>query len=307
MTEVKPQKFIWFDGELVKWKDAKIHVVSHVIHYGTGVFEGIRAYKTDKGSAIFRLKEHLKRFYYSAKVYRMNIPYNLDELVEACKLVVRENGLNNAYIRPIALKDCADMSLNAKDYPVRVAIAAWHWKTYLGEAYIKGCRCKVSSWRRIPPFSLPVAAKACGHYLNSQIARMEADVDGYDEAIMLDYRGFISEGSGENIFLVKNGELFTPPVHASILVGVTRDTLIKISKDSGYRVYERDLTLSELYFADEAFFAGTAAEVTPIVEVNGIKIGDGRPGKITKKLQKMYEDAVRGRIGKYIQWLTFVK
>lgn len=305
MAEVKG-KYVWVNGELIEWSKATIHIVSHVVHYGTGVFEGMRAYETERGTAIFRLKDHLKRLIYSAKAYRMEIPFSLEELEDACKLIVKANELSEAYIRPIAMKDCSVMGIDSMKCPVKVAIAAWSWGKYLGEAYEKGCKCKTSSWRRIPPNCVPTTAKACGHYLNSQLAKMEAVELGFDEAIMLDVRGFVSEGPGENIFIVKDGRIFTPPPYASILLGITRDTIIRVARDMGYEVYEKDLTLSELYSADEAFFTGTAAEVTPIVEVDGIRIGDGKPGRITRILQKKYEDVVRGRDEKYLDWLTFI-
>jgi len=306
MSGIRPQKYIWLDGELINWDEAKIHIVSHVIHYGTGVFEGIRAYETTKGPAIFRLRDHLRRFFNSAKVYRININYSMEELIEACKKVVRENNLGDSYIRPIAFKHGLIMGLDSRECKVSVAIIAWPWGRYLGEAYYKGCRCKTSSWRRLPPYSVPIAAKACGHYLNNQLAKIEALENGYDEAIMLDHRGFVSEGSGENIFVVKDGKLHTPPLFASILPGITRDTVIVLAKDAGYEIYERDLTLTDLYHADEVFFTGTAAEITPVVEVDGIKIGMGKPGPITKWIQKTYENVVRGVIEKYRSWLTFV-
>ena len=306
MGEISPQKYVWIDGRLIRWEDAKIHVVSNSLHYGLGVFEGIRAYKTRKGTAIFRLEEHIIRFLNSGKVYRMNIRFTVEELIEACKETVRVNRLEEAYIRPIAIKDCSDMSLNVRNYPSKVIIVAWPWGTYLGRAYEEGCKCMVSTWRRMPPSCLPTAAKACGQYINSQLARMEAAENGYDEAIMLDHRGFISEGTGENIFIVKDEAFYTPPEYASILVGITRNTVMELLKDQGYRVEEKDLTLSDLFNADEAFFTGTAAEVTPIVNVNGINIGNGKPGKLTRFIQKLYAKVVRGEIEEYEHWLTYV-
>lgn len=305
MSPTSDEGKVWFEGKIVDWDEAKIHIMSHVAHYGSGVFEGIRSYDTPEGAAIFRLREHIDRLLASAKCYRMDIPHTKEELIDACREVVKANGLRDAYIRPIAFRDAPSRGLFALDKPVKVAIGTWPWGKYLGEAYREGARCIVSSWRRISPYALPTISKACGHYLNSQLARMEAYEKGCDEAIMLDYRGYVSEGTGENIFLVRDGDIYTPPMEASILVGITRDTVMKLADDSDYPIHERNILHPELYVADEVFLTGTAAEVTPVVEVDNIKIGDGKPGPITRALQKKYEDVVRGRIKRYRKWLTY--
>ena len=300
-------RYVWFNGELVPWEEAKIHVATHALHYGTGVFEGIRAYETVRGvPAIFRLREHIDRFFNSAKIYRLELPYTKEELINACKEVVKANGMKNAYIRPIAYISTTELGVKPKSRKAGVAILALEWGKYLGEAYEKGARCIISPWRRLPPYSVPTVAKACGHYINSYLAAVDAIEKGYTEAIMLDHRGFISEGTGENIFIVKDGVVYTTPIQASILPGITRDTIIKLCKDMGLTVVEKDLTIGELLTADEVFFTGTATEVTPVVEINEITIGDGRPGPITRKLQKLYDDVVRGKVEKYMHWLTFV-
>ncbi|HID72720.1 TPA: branched-chain amino acid transaminase [Candidatus Micrarchaeota archaeon] len=301
-------RYVWFNGELVRWEEAKIHVATHALHYGTGVFEGIRAYKTVKGvPAIFRLKEHIERFFNSAKLYRFEIPFSAEEIAEACKLVVKENGLDDAYIRPLAYLKVTEIGVKPKSREAGVVVFAIRWGRYLGEAYEKGANCLVSVWRRLPPFSFPTVAKACGHYINSYLAAIDAMEGGYDEAIMLDHRGFVSEGTGENIFMVKGGKVYTTPLEASILPGITRDTVIKLCRDLGLEVVEKDITLGELLTADEAFFTGTAAEVTPIARINGIAVGDGKPGPVTRKLQQLYSDVVRGKVRKYEGWLTYVE
>jgi len=303
---ISPQKCMWLDGKIVPWGDAKLHIISHALHYGTGVFEGIKAFKTDKGTSIFRLQEHIKRFFDSAKILRINIPFSPSEISNACKSVLLENNLEEAYIRPIAFKDCMAMGLNAMKCPSRVAIAAWPWSTYLGQAYTHGARCMISSWRRTPTFSFPGTAKVCGCYVNSQLAKMEAVENGYDEGIMLDVRGYVSEGSGENIFAVIRGKLVTPSASSSILLGITRDTLMVLAKDLGYDVREEDITVGEMLTAEEVFLAGTAADVTPVVEISNYKIGDGKPGKITVQLQDLYEKVKRGKSSKYNDWLTYI-
>ncbi len=300
-------RLVWFNGRLVGIEEATISVSTHALHYGTAVFEGIRAYWTAKGRpAIFRLNDHIRRFFVSAKIYRLEIPYTEDEIAEACKMVVRENKLRDAYIRPIAYLATTELGIKAKDRRAGVAVLAKEWGKYLGEAYEKGARVAVSPWRRLPSFSFPTTAKASGHYINSFLAAMDAYEKGFDEAILLDHRGFVSEGTGENLFIVKDQVVYTPPLQASILPGITRDTIITLLRDMGIEVVERDITLGELLAADEAFFTGTAAEVTPVVEVDNIKIGDGRPGPLTRKLQKLYSDVVRGKIDKYEDWLAYV-
>ncbi len=295
---------IWFNGKLVNWEDAKVHVLTHALHYGSGVFEGIRCYNTDKGPAIFRLKEHVDRLFDSAKIYFMKIPYSKSEIAEAIKEVVRANKLKECYIRPIVFRGYGEMGLNPLNNPVEVAIAAWEWGPYLGEeGQKKGIRAKIVSIQRITPNTLPPVAKACGQYINSILAKLEAIKCNYDEAIMLDFRGFVSEGPGENIFVVKDEVIYTPPEYASILKGITRDSVIKLAKDMGYEVKEKDITRAFLYLADEVFFTGTAAEITPIREIDGYEIG---VGDVTKKLQKKFYEVTRGKDEKYISWLDFV-
>ncbi len=300
-------RLVWFNGRLVDAGEAVVSVSTHALHYGTAVFEGIRAYWTVKQRpAIFRLREHVKRFFVSARIYRIEIPFTEDEIAEACKAVVRENGLKDAYIRPIAYIATTELGIKARDRRAGVAVLAKEWGKYLGEAYEKGARVTVSPWRRLPSFSFPTTAKASGHYINSFLAAMDAHEKGFDEAILLDHRGFVSEGTGENLFIVKDGVAYTPPIQASILPGITRDTIMTLLGDMGVEVVEKDITLGELLSADEAFFTGTAAEVTPVVEVDNVKIGDGKPGPLTRKLQKLYSDVVRGKIEKYEGWLEYV-
>ncbi|MBO3799655.1 MAG: branched-chain amino acid transaminase [Candidatus Brockarchaeota archaeon] len=298
---------IWFNGKLVNWNDAKVHVLTHGLHYGTGVFEGIRAYETKKGTAVFRLTDHLKRFYRSAKIYFMEIPYSLDELRNACKAVVRENGLKSAYIRPIAFRGYGEMGLYPLNSPVDVVVAAWSWGTYLGDEGIRnGIRVKTSSFRRIDVNTIPAGVKATGQYINSVLAKVEAKMAGYDEAVMLDSRGMVSEGSGENIFMVRDGVIYTPSTASGILEGITRDSVFHIAGDIGVKVVERDLTRIDFYYADEAFMTGTAAEVVPVVEMDNYKIGDGKPGLITRRIQEEFYKIVKGESEKYLQWLEFV-
>jgi branched-chain amino acid aminotransferase len=296
---------IWMNGKLVDWHDAKIHVLTHALHYGSGVFEGIRCYNTIEGPAVFRLKEHIDRLFDSAKLYFMDIPFSREELRDACKEVIRANGLKECYIRPIAFRGYGEMGLNPLNCPVDVAIAVWPWGAYLGEEGLKkGIRVKTSSFQRIAPNILPPLAKATGQYINSILGKLESLNSGYDEALMLDYRGFVSEGPGENIFMVKNNIIYTPPEQASILRGITRNSVITIAKDLGFEVRETDITRGELYLADEVFFTGTAAEITPIREIDGYKIGD--PGKITRKIQQKFFEIIRGKDKKYISWLDFL-
>jgi branched-chain amino acid aminotransferase len=296
---------IWMNGELVDWKEAKIHVLTHALHYGSAVFEGIRCYKTPDGPAVFRLKEHISRLFDSAKIYFMELPYSPEELRTATKEMIKANGLEECYIRPIAFRGYGEMGLNPLQAPIDVAIAAWPWGTYLGEEGLKnGIRAKISTFQRISPNILPPMAKATGQYLNSIMAKIEATSMGFDEAILLDYRGFVSEGPGENIFIVKDGIIYTPPLHASILKGITRDSIMKIADDMGRRVVETDITRASLYLADEAFFTGTAAELTPIREIDGHDIG--KPGEITKKIQDKFFEITRGKDKNYKEWLDSV-
>lgn len=299
--------FIWMNGEFVPWDEAKVHVLTHALHYGSGVFEGIRAYKNSKGTFVFRLREHLERLKESAKIYFMDIPYSVEELSEATKELIRKNNLESCYIRPIAYRGYGEMGLNPLANPVEVAIAVWPWGAYLGEEGIeRGIRAKISSFRRIDVNVLPPAAKATGQYINSILAKVEALKDGYDEAILLDSRGFVSEGSGENIFVVKNGIIYTPPVSAGILKGITRDTVIKIARKTGFAVIEQDLVRSDLYLADEVFFTGTAAEIVPIREIDGRTIGSGEPGPIVRSLQASFRELLEGRYEEFKDWLEYV-
>jgi branched-chain amino acid aminotransferase len=294
---------IWMNGELVAWEDAKVHVLTHCLHYGTGVFEGERAYATDRGPAIFRHREHLARLFKSAELYYMPIPYTLEELRAATHELIARNELPSCYIRPIVFRGAGPMGLNPLDAPVEVAIAAWPWGTYLGDdALEKGVRAKVSSWRRISSDSLIPHAKASGQYLNSVLAKIESHKAGYEEAILLDAHGFVSEGTGENIFAVLDGTVCTPPQTAGILDGINRDSVIRIARDEGFEVVERNLARAELTLADELFMTGTAAELTPIREIDDHVVADGVRGPITTRLQKVFLDALHGRDPRYEAW-----
>lgn len=297
---------IWFNGKLVGWDDARIHILTHALHYGSGVFEGIRCYNTGRGPAVFRLKDHMLRLENSAKVYAMKLPYTVEALCKATKDLIKANRLSECYIRPIVYRGYGEMGLNPLKAPIDSAIAVWPWGTYLGEDGLKnGIRVKISSYERINSNVMPTQAKATGQYINSILAKIEALGCGYNEALMLDNRGLISEGPGENIFIVKDGMLFTPPSHASILAGITRDSIIQLASDLKMPVCITDLDRGMLYSADEAFFTGTAAEVTPIREVDHVTIG--RPGPITKKLQDAFFKAAKGKTKKYGKWLDYVK
>lgn len=299
---------IWMNGELVPWHEAKIHVLTHGLHYGSGVFEGIRAYETDSGPAIFRLDDHIRRLFDSAKIFMMEIPYSQSELIEASKAVVRENNLDSCYMRPIVYLGYGEMGLNPLFCSVSVAIAAWPWGAYLGDEGIQnGIRLKVSSWQRHDPNTLPPAAKGTGMYMNSSMAKVEAMKAGYDEAILLSPQGYVSECTGENLFVIKKGTIFTPPTSAGALEGITQSSVIRIAKDLGYEVSVENLLRSDLYTADEIFLCGTAAEVVPVSSVDDRIAGDGRPGPMTKALQAKYFDAVRGRLDTYKDWITYVR
>ena len=302
-----PTKLIWMDGKFVPWDDAKVHVLTHTLHYGLGVFEGIRCYKTERGPAVFRLRDHMQRFENSAKIVNMNLPYSIDELIEATKETIRTNDIEECYIRPIAFYGYGVMGLNPSGSPVKVAIAVWPWGTYLGEEGLeRGIKAKISPWIRIDPRILPPHAKLVANYSNSIFAKLDALNSGYDEAILLNTKGFVAEGPGENIFIVENGSLVTPPLSAHILGGITRDSVIKIARDKGIPCEERDISKEQLLKADEAFFTGTAAEVTPIREINGKIIGAGKRGKITQEIQTTFFEIVRGRISEYERWLDYV-
>ncbi len=297
---------IWFDGKMVEWRNATIHVLTHTLHYGMGVFEGVRAYQTDRGTAIFRLREHTERFLNSAHILGMKIPYDIDTLIQAQIDVVSKNRLSSGYIRPIAFYGSEALGIAAKNLSVHVAIAAWSWGTYLGkDALEKGIRVKTSSFTRHHVNITMCKAKATSSYANSILAHNEAAQDGYDEALLLDVDGFVTEGSGENIFIVKKGKIYTPDL-TSALDGITRDTLIQFATEIGIPVIEKRITRDEIYTADEAFFTGTAAEVTPIRELDNRKIGSGGRGPVTAKLQKMFFDTVTGKNDAHSDWLTFI-
>ena len=297
---------IWMDGKLIEWRDANIHVLTHTLHYGMGVFEGVRAYKTAGGTAIFRLKEHTKRLFNSAKIFQMEVPFDRDTLEAAQLEVVRANQLESCYIRPIIWVGSEKLGVSAKGNTIHVAIAAWPWGAYLGDDGLsKGIRVKTSSFTRHHVNVSMVRAKASGWYVNSILANQEAIADGYDEALLLDVDGYVSEGSGENFFLVNNGKLYTPDL-ASCLDGITRDTILTLARDFGIPVIEKRITRDEVYTCDEAFFTGTAAEVTPIRELDNRTIGEGRRGPVTEKLQRAFFDVVGGKNEKYASWLAKV-
>ena len=304
---MQPTKYIWMDGELVDWDDATIHVLSHGLHYGTGAFEGIRAYETDRGPAVFRLTEHIRRLARSCKALGIPIEWSVDEIVEASKELLSANGLTSGYIRPLVYYGTGSMGLNPAGASVHTMIATWEWGAYLGEDGVtNGIRVKVSSWRRIGHDSLMPNAKLTGGYVNSVQAKQEALRGGYDEALMLNTDGFVAEGSGENLFLVRDGVVHTPSLSSGVLEGLTRDAVITLLRDDGHEVIEREMTRTDLYYADEMFFTGTAAEVTPIREVDDRAVGDGRPGPVTKRAQEMFMDTVTGGNERHADWLDYV-
>jgi branched-chain amino acid aminotransferase len=297
---------IWINGKIVDWDEARIHILTHALHYGTAVFEGIRCYKTEKGPAVFRLHDHVWRLFNSAKIYMMDLRYSANEIGEAIKATIRANKLDECYIRPIAYYGYGEMGLNPLPNRVDLAIAAWRWGTYLGSEGVKnGVRCMVSSWRRINPLTLPPQAKSSANYANAALAKIEALKAGYDEAILLNVQGMVSEATGENIFRVQSGVLSTPPASSGILRGITRDTVIQLAADLGVDCHRIEISREELYTSDELFLCGTAAEVTPIREVDGRTVDD-KSFTVTRKLQAAYEDAVRGRNKKYSHWLDYV-
>ncbi len=295
---------IWMDGKLIDWDSATVHILTHTLHYGLGVFEGIRCYETQKGSAIFRLNEHIDRLFNSAHIFLINIPYSKEEIKDAIIKTVKVNKLKACYIRPIVYIGYGAMGLYTKENPINVSIAVWPWGAYLGDKGLKeGIRVKTSSFIRNHVNANMTRAKVCGHYVNSQLAKKEAIACGYDEAILLDTEGYVAEGSGENIFIARNGILKTTPL-TSILEGITRNSIIELANNEGIKVREERFTRDELYISDEAFFTGTAAEVTPIREIDGRTIGNGKPGEITKKLQSVFFNIVKGKEKKYNFWLT---
>ncbi len=305
---ITPTPKIWMDGALVDWDDAKIHVLTHSLHYGTAVFEGIRAYPTSSGPAVFRLPEHVDRLLASAKLLSIEVPFSGGEIVEAVRATVAASGLDGCYIRPLVYLGYGEMGLNPLPCPVRVSVAVWPWGAYLGdEGVANGIRLKVSSWARHDPRTLPTAAKATGMYINSSLAKVEALRAGYDEALMCTTDGYLAEGTGENVFVVRNGALLTPPNSAvGALAGITADSAVMIARDLGIEVREVLLRRSDVYLADEAFLTGTAAEVVPIASVDDRVIGDGRPGPVTKAIQDRYFAAVRGEDERYKDWLHHV-
>lgn len=301
---MEKSEYIWLNGKFVPWDEAKTHVLDHALHYGTGVFEGIRAYETEDGnSAVFRLDAHVERLFNSAGALQMTVPHSQKQIEEIIVETVRKNRLKECYIRPLAWRGYRELGLHAQDSPVNFMVAVWTWGRYLGS---EGVKTKISTWIRNSPNSFPNGAKIVGSYVNSVLAAEEARAAGYDEAILLDCRGLIAEGPGENLFIVKNGRLLTPPLHASVLPGITRATIMDLAHDLGLEAKEVDITKNTLYNADEAFFTGTAAEVTPIYEVDDRKIGNGKTGPITKKIQGVYSTVIRGKNQRYKHWLTYV-
>ena len=303
---ITPSKLIWMDGELVPWDEARIHVLTHSLHYGCGVFEGIRAYETAQGPGVFRLTDHMVRLYNSARIFMIDIPFALDDLIAAVKEMVAANELPSCYIRPIVFYGYGEMGLNTLPCTVNVSIATWPWGAYLGDEGIRnGVRMKISSWRRHDPNAMPPAAKATGMYVNSSMAKIEALKAGYDEAILLSPQGYVSECTGENLFVVDDGVLLTPPVSAGALEGITQDSVMTIARDLGIEVRVDHILRSDLYTADEAFLTGTAAEVVPIRAVDDRELGD--PGPITRKIQEIYQATVRGKEDRYKDWLEWVR
>ena len=298
---------IWRDGQLIPWDEATIHVMSHVVHYGSSVFEGIRCYETPNGPAVFRMRDHLKRLEDSCRIYRMALPYGVDALSQACLETVSANEVRHCYLRPVVVRTGEQMGVNPIDVPVETFIIAWKWGRYLGEdAITNGVDACVSSWRRAAPDTFPTLAKAGGNYLSSQLSKAEARLDRYAEGIMLDSFGFVSEGSGENLFLVRDGVLLTSPLSSAILGGITRDSVIRIARDLGIEVREMTIPREMLYIADEVFFSGTAAELTPVRSVDRIQVGEGRPGPITRAIQEQFMGIATGKIEDRYGWLTYV-
>jgi len=302
-----PTEYIWMNGKLIKWDDAKIHVLSHVVHYGSSVFEGMRVYKTGKGPACFRLKDHTDRLFNSAKIYRMNITYTKDQINEAILGLIGANNLDECYVRPVVYRGYGTLGVDPSHSPLEVAIAVWPWGKYLGEEALEnGVSVCFSSWNRIAPNTMPAMAKAGANYMNGQLIKLEALSHGYVEGIALDIYGHVSEGSGENIFMVRKGALITPTFSASILPGITRSSVIQLAQDMGVKVIEQNIPREALYLADEVFFTGSAAEITPISKIDNIQIGSGKCGPITKKLQNVFFSIVNGKVEDKYNWLTHV-
>ena len=304
-SEMTPTEKIWHNGKLIRWQEASIHVLSHVVSYGSSVFEGIRCYETTAGPAIFRLREHVRRLIDSAKIYRIDTGYSIDQLSQAMVDVVAVNQMKSCYIRPIVLRGYGDIGVMPRNNPIETYIACWEWGKYLGaDALAEGVDVCISSWTRNAPNTMPTLSKAGGNYLSSQLIRMEADANGYAEGIALDTSGFVSEGSGENIFVVRDGRIYTPPLSASVLAGITRDSLITLAREARIEVVETNILREMLYIADEIFFTGTAAEVTPVRSIDKMKIGSGRRGPITEKLQSEFFGIVNGTASDRFSWLT---
>mgnify|MGYP001811713054 FL=1 len=303
---MEPTTYIWMDGEMVPWGDATVHVLSHALHYGTGVFEGIRAYQTEQGTAVFRLTDHMERLHRSAQAYQMELEWSVEDLTKAAKELLAANELVDGYIRPLVFLELGAIGLNPTNARVRTAIITWRWGAYLGEEGVRnGIRVRVSSWRRFPNDSFP-NAKATGTYINSILAKMEAVQSGYDEAIMLNSDGAISEGSGENIFVVSHGTVYSPPIATGCLDGITRNSIATLLREDGFEVVERSLDRSDLYYADEMFLTGTAAEVTPVREIDDRPIGPGKPGPITQRAQELFHATVSGKLATHPEWLDHV-
>jgi branched-chain amino acid aminotransferase len=298
---------IWLNGEFVAWEDAKVHVLTHCLHYGTGVFEGIRAYETEGGTGIFRHQDHLDRLEASAKLYYMDLPFTKEQIREATHELVLRNGFKSCYVRPLVWRGYGPMGLNPLENPVEAMVAVWEWAVYLGEkGKREGVRARVSSYRRISAESLVPHAKASGQYLNSVLAKIESLKSGYEEAILLDDHGHVCEGTGENVFVVRDGVIYTPPQASAILDGINRRSCVQIARDLGYEVVERDIARAELALADEVFLTGTATELAPLREIDDIEIGDGTPGPITREIQGVLDDALHGRAPQYAEWLDLV-
>lgn len=310
VRESKPEEKtkIWFNGKLVNWWDATVHVMSHVIHYGSSVFEGFRCYKSKRGPAIFRLKDHIDRLFDSTKIYRIDVPFSREEIMEACIAVVRENGLKECYLRPVIFRGYGTLGVDPRDNPTMVAIGALMWGKYLGaEALEHGVDVRVASWARMRGNTFPSMAKSGANYMPSQLVRLEARFDGYTEGIMLDTNGYVSEGSGENVFAVYRGKIYTPSFASSILPGITRDSVITIAKDFGYEIIETQMPREMLYVADEVFLTGSAAEITPVRSIDKILVGSGGRGPITERLQKQFFEIIEGQADDIYGWLTMVK
>ena len=306
MPITKTEK-IWMDGEFVDWDEARVHILTHSLHYGCGVFEGIRAYPTETGPAVFRLTDHIVRLFNSAKIFMIDVPFSIEEIIEATKATVRVNGLSECYIRPLVYLGYGEMGLNPLPAPVNVSIAVWPWGAYLGdEGIANGVRMKISSWQRHDPNAMPPAAKGTGMYINSSMAKVEALKAGYDEAILLSPQGYVSECTGENIFVVRHGKIITPPLSAGALEGITQSSVMAIADDLGFEVEVGNILRSDLYVAEEAFLSGTAAEVVPIASVDDRPVGDGKPGPMTRRIQEIFQAAVRGKVDRYKDWVEHV-